>query len=283
MKHIKRYRELFESELTLTPEQINWLDECTGGTWELNSQTGLVDVDGNFICSEQNLGGFKGVRFGKVTGDFRCDDNSLTSLEGAPQKVGGEFYCRYNSLVSLEGAPQEVGGGFSCIGNSLTSLEGSPQKVGGYFICNNNSLTSLEGSPQEVRGDFSCNNNSLTSLEGSPQKVRGDFSCSNNSLVSLEGAPQEVGGDFTCENNSLESLEGAPQKVGGDFYCLYNPVSGETLQKIWNEMKEGLSYSEALKRLATDIPKEDWDLLDKSGLEVSDKFLRGASVLRRLF
>jgi hypothetical protein len=46
-------------------------------------------------------------------------------------------------------------------------------------------------------------------------------------------------------------------------------------------MESGLSYSEALKRLATDIPKEDWDLLDKSGLEVSDKFLRGASVLRR--
>ena len=176
VKHIKRYRELFESGTTLTPEQINWLDKCTQGTWELNSQTGLVDVDGNFNCTGQKLGGFKGVRFGKVTGDFSCNHNSLTSLEGAPQKVGGDFYCDRNSLVSLEGAPQKVGGGFSCNRNT---------------------------------------------------------------------------------------------------------VSVTTLKKIWNKMESGLSYNEALKRLALDIPKEDWDLLDKPGLDVDDKFVKGASVLRR--
>ncbi len=46
-------------------------------------------------------------------------------------------------------------------------------------------------------------------------------------------------------------------------------------------MKTGFTYIEALKRLAAEIPKEDWDLLDKSGLEVSDEFLKGASVLSR--
>jgi hypothetical protein len=46
-------------------------------------------------------------------------------------------------------------------------------------------------------------------------------------------------------------------------------------------MQSGFTYSESIRRLATDIPKEDWDLLDKTGLEVSDEFLKGASVLRR--
>ena len=46
-------------------------------------------------------------------------------------------------------------------------------------------------------------------------------------------------------------------------------------------MKTGFTYIEALKRVALDIPKKDWDLLDKSELEVSDEFLKGASVLRR--
>jgi hypothetical protein len=87
--------------------------------------------------------------------------------------------------------------------------------------------------------------------------------------------------DFDCSSNSLTSLEGAPQKVGGYFYCSDNPVSEPTLDKIWNEMKTGLTYSEALKRLALDIPKKDWDLLDKSGLEADERFLKGASVLRR--
>lgn len=176
MKHLKRYRELFESERTLTPEQVEWLDECTEGTWTLNQETGLVDVKGDFDCRKQNLQDFKGIRFGVVERNFICEYNSLTSLEGAPQKVGGDFYCGHNSLTSLEGAPQEV---------------------------------------------------------------------------------------------------------GGDFYCGRNPVPETTLKKIWNEMKGGFTYPEALRWLAPEIPKEDWDLLDKSGLEMDAKFTQGASLLKR--
>ena len=111
---------MFESSVALTPEQIEWLDSCTDGTWQLNHRTGLVDVDGNFDCAEQGLGDFKGVRFGKVGGYFTCDDNQLTSLEGAPQEVGGNFYCDNNQLTSLEGAPREVGGNFFCEDNPVS-------------------------------------------------------------------------------------------------------------------------------------------------------------------
>ena len=154
---------MFESVMELTPEQINWLDDCTIRTWTLNPQTGLVDVKGRFSCSSQGLTDFKGVRFGMVGGYFNCADNQLTSLVGAPLEVGDDFYCSDNSLTSLIGAPQEVGGYFYCHNNALTSLEGSPQEVGGRFYCDNNSLTSLIGAPLKVGGSFLyCENNPVS-------------------------------------------------------------------------------------------------------------------------
>jgi hypothetical protein len=74
-----------------------------------------------------------------VDGNFSCDYNELTSLEGAPKSVGGSFYCHYNQLTSLEGAPQSVGGNFYCNHNQLTSLKDvhkHVKEVGGTFSCN---------------------------------------------------------------------------------------------------------------------------------------------------
>ena len=179
MKHLKTYK-MFESSVALTPEQIEWLDQCTDGTWQLNPSTGEVDVDGDFNCVGQGLSDLKGVRFGKVEGNFSCEDNQLTSLEGAPREVGGNFSCRNNQLTTLEGAPQKVEGNFSCRDNQLTSLEGAPQVVGKDFVCYDNQLTTLEGAPQKVGRHFSCNNNQLTTLEGAPQVVGKDFYCQSN-------------------------------------------------------------------------------------------------------
>ena len=141
MKNIKRYKELFESQTELTPEQIKWLDECTPGNWTLNPQTGLVDVDGSFYCYSQNLTDFKGVRFGVVSGSFHCYRNKLTSLKGAPQEVRGSFDCHNNELTSLKDAPLKVESDFYCGNNELTSLEGAPQEVGGRFYCPGNPVS----------------------------------------------------------------------------------------------------------------------------------------------
>jgi hypothetical protein len=141
MKHVKRYQELFEARTPLTSEQIEWLDKCTRGMWIRNPETGLVDIDGDFNCSEQKLTDFKGVEFGEVTGDFWCQNNQLTSLEGAPQNVGNGFYCANNQLTSLEGAPQKVGRNFYCYGNQLTSLEGLPEGIRNEFLCWNNPVS----------------------------------------------------------------------------------------------------------------------------------------------
>jgi len=75
MKYLQSYR-VFESATVLTKDQINWLNySSSGGSWELNPVTGLVDVKGNFDCSNQGLYDFKGVRFGVVTGigGFNCN------------------------------------------------------------------------------------------------------------------------------------------------------------------------------------------------------------------
>ena len=94
MKYIKPYR-IFEAGATapaaLTEEQIKWLNKCAAGSWKLNRQTGLINVDGNFDCSGQGLTDFKVVKFGKVSGNFYCNNNQLTSLEGAPQSVSRRF------------------------------------------------------------------------------------------------------------------------------------------------------------------------------------------------
>ena len=155
-----------------------------------------------------------------IKGDLDLSDKELEKLPDLSKvTVEGNFNCDNNFLTSLEGAPKEVGGSFDCSHNYLTSLEGIPEKVGGSFDCSHNQLTSLEGAPKEVGGSFGCSGNQLTRLEGAPEKVGGDFDCSGNQLTSLEGAPKEVEDYFLCDYNQLTSLEGAPEKVGGKFYC----------------------------------------------------------------
>ena len=114
----------------------------------INNQSNPESIyitDGNVINSKKSIfisdtdliNGKLPFKFGRVDAFFDCAGcTSLTSLEGAPQKVGGDFDC-YNctSLTTLEGAPQKVGGAFSCSDcPSLTSLEGAPKKIGGKFI-----------------------------------------------------------------------------------------------------------------------------------------------------
>jgi len=163
MRHVSSYKELFENQTELSPEQIEWLDKFTSrGIWELNPQTGLVDIDGDFWVPRRSLTDFRGVRFGRVSGFFSCSDNSLTSLEGSPRSVGGGFSCADNRLTTLKGAPKTITRDFYCANNQLTSLEGAPQTVGGGFYCHGNQLTSLEGAPKTITRDFYCAGNPVS-------------------------------------------------------------------------------------------------------------------------
>ena len=127
--------------------------------WSINKD-GLVDVDGNVNILSQNITKLP-LRFGKVTGDFFCYKNKLTTLEGAPKEVGGNFSCHDNELTTLEGAPKEVRGDFYCSHNNLTTLEGAPKEVGGNFYCYMNKLITLKWAPEYIAGkvDFLPNDN----------------------------------------------------------------------------------------------------------------------------
>jgi len=223
----------------LNKKQIEFLNRGTEGTWSYNHATGFVDVEGNFAYYEirSRLEDFKGIKFNKVSGNFSCSEEKLTSLEGAPQKVGGDFNCSWNKLTSLAGGPKEVGGDFNCEYNKLTSLEGAPKKVGGDFICLNNSLTNLEGAPQEVGGVFNCSGNNLTSLKGAPQEVGEYFYCD------AFGLREEGEWNLNIWINVLRKENIEAQKIISPF--LFDMVNKEiakdyegtitNLKEIWNE------------------------------------------------
>jgi hypothetical protein len=106
MKYIRDYK-LFENMNSLTDEQRKFLDNFTRGTWSVNNE-GLVDIKGSFLCGNEGLEDFLGIRFGKVSGHFYCWGNQLRTLEGSPRKVGEDFNCADNPLISLEGAPEVI-------------------------------------------------------------------------------------------------------------------------------------------------------------------------------
>jgi len=91
----------------------------------------VVNVTGNVHLIEQ----VKQLpfQFGNVTGDFKCYNNELTTLEGSPKSVGGSFWCYNNELTSLVGSPLSVKGSFRCYENKLKTLDGAPKTVEDLF------------------------------------------------------------------------------------------------------------------------------------------------------
>ena len=215
MQRIVPFR-VFESRVSLTEEQKQFLKDNLAGTWTYREDSGEVDVKGDFQGSGLELGGFMGIQFGRVSGDFYCGGNALTSLAGSPREVGGVFSCTSNHLITLEGGPQRVGRNYWCFDNDLTSLTGAPQEIPGGFDCSGNALTSLKDGPEQT-GNFYCNSNVLTSLVGAPREVRGFFQANENELQTLVGAPEVVRGHFECKSNPLTSLSGAPRELEGEF------------------------------------------------------------------
>ncbi len=89
-------------KMKLTKEQKEFLNEVcygriVGQKWTLNSE-GKVDVEGSVKMFYMNLTEIP-IKFGKVTGNFDCSENNLTTLENCPTFVGGNFICSNNNLT----------------------------------------------------------------------------------------------------------------------------------------------------------------------------------------
>jgi len=233
MRHIKKYNQLFEDSQELTQEQKDWLDEgCKRGIgyWEINSETGLIDVKGNFRCDNRNLTDLKGVRFGHVTGYFNCAENQLGSLAGAPYYVGVSFFCNNNLLESLEGGPQHVGGGYYCSTNRLRSLVGAPRKINDDFNCFNNLLTSLKGAPEIIGDTFNFSNNNVTDLEGFPNRIKFRIISADNPISELafDLIDDTIGGGkLSLEEAVSKDWESFPEEDKNYLYKYNNNLSQE--------------------------------------------------------
>jgi hypothetical protein len=86
----------------------------------------MVDYVGDLDLDERGLTTLvspDGFSFGNVKGSFKCNNNILTSLEGAPENVGWSFDCTNNQLTSLYGAPESVGWSFDCANNPVKFTE----------------------------------------------------------------------------------------------------------------------------------------------------------------
>ena len=93
---------------------------------------GSIDVNGNVWLYKKGLTELP-LTFNKVTGDFNCGKNKLTSLKGCPRWVGGYFSCYNNQLTSLEFSPEYVGSNFYCYNNQLTDNLCDTEISGGFY------------------------------------------------------------------------------------------------------------------------------------------------------
>jgi hypothetical protein len=158
MRYLKRFNEQEKSI-------EDWCKIFDITDYDINGD--LINVHDDVDMDKKSLSKIP-IKFGKVTGNFSCRFNNLSSLKGCPIEVGREFFCKENKLITLEGGPIEVGAGFKCDYNLLTSLEGCPKEVDGIFRCSNNRLTTLIGGPIMVTDLYRCFNNELISLDGLP-------------------------------------------------------------------------------------------------------------------
>ena len=184
---------------------------------------GSIDVDDNVNLSNYVLDKMP-LKFNKVSGDFYCQSNGLTTLKGSPKYVGGSFYCQKNKLTSLLGGPKSVGRLFNCSNNGLITLEESNLIETKSFDCSYNILTDLKGSPKKIGGYFSCCYNNLTTLEGCPKIIKGHFDASGNELTSLKFGPESVNGYFSCNNNYMKNFEYIPKYIKNSLSLKHNQI-----------------------------------------------------------
>ena len=104
-----------------------WLENYKCRNYIFNDNTGRVDINGNVNLSGKELSEIP-FQFGKVSGDFECQNNKLTSLDFAPEFVGGCFNCSNNNINDFDNIPiKHIEGNFYAYGadpDKLSKLKG---------------------------------------------------------------------------------------------------------------------------------------------------------------
>ena len=245
--------------MELNKEQIEFLDARVVGRWSINKKTGLVDIEGDCYCNDEELTDFKGVRFGVIEGSFYCQNNKLTSLDGAPIKVKLNFNCSDNYLTSLEGGPEKVGLYYDCSKNKLVTLKGAPISHRYQFICSDNKLKDLVGAPNEIiNSRWSCNMDM--------------FICMRNQLTSLDGVPtiKNPAGGFPHANYyGNKGIPGRLLKLVHEIMIKHEVPLVVALGIAKKDMKPG------------EFKKFGIDIIGTEKADNTEEVLKGASMLGR--
>jgi hypothetical protein len=177
-----------------------------------------------------------------VEGDVDLRHKRLTKLPLKFRHVGGDFYCNINQLTSLEGCPQTVGRDFYCHRNQLTSLEGGPKTVGENFYCHNNELTSIEGGPNYIKGNFYCSDNPLlVKLTNDILDIDGNFYLSKTPLEVLWNDVLKQNKKFLdyLNTQTWDNVFPTPKTVYEDYFLEGVEENNIDIPDNWKELLEG--------------------------------------------
>ena len=120
---------------------------------------GSIDVAGDVNLQQMNLDQLP-LKFNKVSGNFYCQNNKLSSLVGSPVSVGADFNCSINHLVSLEDGPLKVKGSYMCTNNILLNLVGCAEAIGGSLYVGDEVNSTYSGNIDiAVEGNAYLSNN----------------------------------------------------------------------------------------------------------------------------
>lgn len=104
---------------------FNIRNECK----RLNIKSYSINSDGSVDINENVYTGIGyvyldkvSIKFGKVTGDFFCHHQKITSLKNSPRSVTGHFCCDSNKLTSFEGLPEYIGRSLICDNNPVDEI-----------------------------------------------------------------------------------------------------------------------------------------------------------------
>lgn len=123
--------------------------------------------------------------------------------------VPGDFLCNDNQLTTLDGIPDNVIGICDVSNNQLKNLKNCPLSTGRSFMAKHNRINTLEFTPHYIRGDFDVSDNLIQHLEGIEETlgtVKGKIILSGNpikahisGLLKVKGLQEAV---FSDRNQS---------------------------------------------------------------------------------
>jgi hypothetical protein len=223
---------------------VKWMKELGIRNYTITDK-GMVIVDGDVNIHNMELTRIP-VRFLKVSGNFLCNDNLLTSLYGCPRTVGMSFDCGQNMLTSLKDCPRVVNRMFRCENNQLESLGDGFGRIGGDFVCWGNNVKFTRGDVLgafKVAGDVYVESNYYLVKEninevtlggshldrmdmGHKSKIKKwlDEMHIRNYFI-YDDMTVNVAGDVDITHKQLFKIPVQFNEVAGNFSCSYNKLS----------------------------------------------------------